>query len=155
MPNSLTYMYCTRSIRHHGYQLFISLPEFLCGIYLRVATIREQRLLIPIAAREAEKWSIKLTPLLMQQVSYNLLQQTAKYLSCTSHRERVARQAHVLTGVAWLYDSRVATISFSTSGGAATNQEQHLIERIRYKLLPSNNPNHRQENLHDSLLRFT
>ena len=44
-------MYRIRSIKRHGYYLFHH-PS-LCGVYSRAETIREQRLLIPVAAREA------------------------------------------------------------------------------------------------------
>ena len=40
--------YCIRSIRRHGYYLFH--PPSLYGVYSRAATIRERRLLIPLAA---------------------------------------------------------------------------------------------------------
>ena len=44
-------IYRIRSIRRRGYYLFHR-PS-LCGVYSRAATIRERRLLIPVAAREA------------------------------------------------------------------------------------------------------
>ena len=44
-------LYRIRSIRHRGYYLFHR-PS-LCGVYSRAVTIREQCLLIPVAAREA------------------------------------------------------------------------------------------------------
>ena len=44
-------IYRIRSIKRRGYYLFHR-PS-LCGVYSRAATIRERRLLIPLAAREA------------------------------------------------------------------------------------------------------
>jgi hypothetical protein len=44
--------------------------------------------------------------------------------SCSCHQIRVTRFVHIVAG----YYSRVASISFSTSGGVATIRKRRLIE---------------------------
>ena len=132
-------LYRIRSIRHRGYYLFHR-PS-LCGVYSRAVTIREQCLLIPVAAREAivremvywHHWSRRFWPLCWYR---RILELVLDCLSCTCHRERVMRHVHVLraswiVGVAMLLFERDDYFIHHYSR-AVTNRERRLIERIRY-----------------------
>ena len=136
------YRYRIRSIRRRGYYLFHH--AILCGFYSRAATIRERRLLnsvvivqksfracgISVNTDETEDEEIHC--LKEGGVSADARESIRRHChACHCNGYPVTRFVHVRTcflNVSRGYYSRAATISFSTSGGAATIRERQLIE---------------------------